>query len=205
MKNKDFLRAFSYTWPLYVILPIIGGFAVSYLFSIHNQPKAYQKVSVFLASSSVEKTGLTSAIKKSVNETELRQVSLIQSDPDDGIFAQKLSVVGYESADLFILPYSVISGLTLSDTMLPFTDKFKTDYILPLLTSPVYYEQSSVAFGLKIKSQGTASKLEAYMNFKDEDYYLTFSAKSYGIGNYGLYDNPDYDLALKTAEYFIGA
>ena len=52
------------------------------------------------------------------HDNGLKEVTAVQSNPNDALFAQKLNVVGYEGSDLFLLPESVLKSITPSDIMI---------------------------------------------------------------------------------------
>lgn len=202
MKKNDFLRAFSYEWPLYLILPLIGGLTISYLMTLRHAPAPYEKLNVFVSSSSIESEKLCSRMEEEFKGDGLKSMSTTQANPSDALFAQKLSVVGYEGADLFILNESALKNLKPSDSMLPFSDSFKAQEVT--LTAPTYYVYDGTAYGVLLKKKGADSFLSSYIGFLDEDYYLTVNVKSKNIGTFGLYDNAQYDLGLKAFRYFLG-
>lgn len=50
--KKRFSKGLVYQWPLYLLLPVICGLSVAYLFRIAHQPAAYEKLNVFVATPS---------------------------------------------------------------------------------------------------------------------------------------------------------
>lgn len=200
--EKRFHRALRYDWPLYLVLPVVAGFVISYLFSVVHEPAAYEKLNVFVASNSLESTAFCQDLKDKFSSSGLKKASTVQSNPSDAVFLQKLSVVGYGGSDLFLLPESVLAKCQPEDAFLPLSDSFKTSHVTE--TDPVYYLSDGVAFALRVKKKGEASWLSEYVGFLDEDYYLALNTMSKNLGDYGIYDNPSYDLAIKAFDYLEG-
>lgn len=139
-------------------------------------------------------------IENEFKDKGLKEVTTTQSDPSSYYFSQKLSVVGYGGADLFLLPTSVLKGIDCESSLLPFSPDFKEEHALG--AAPQYYEQDGTSYGLLIKEKDGASWLTSYLTCLDEDYFLCLNVTSKNIGTYGLYDNASYDLALETFDYF---
>jgi hypothetical protein len=137
MKNKAlFKKTFSYDWPLYVVLPLIVGFSLSYLLNVIHQPKAYEKLNVFVASTNIESGAFCKDIEEKFQDNGLKEVTAVQSNPNDALFAQKLNVVGYEGSDLFLLPESVLKGITPSDIMENSTSPLARSWKRTMLRKP---------------------------------------------------------------------
>ncbi|MCI2069094.1 MAG: hypothetical protein LKJ88_05915 [Bacilli bacterium] len=200
-KNKEFARAFAYEWPLYIVLPLIGGLTISYLLRVRHLPAPYEKLNLFVAASKSESEALSKNITLTFKEEGLKETTISQANPADSIFLTKLSVVGYQGADLFLLPYSVLKDIKADDYLLRISDELKAKY-LPSGTND-FYTQDGYTFGVKLKSANQTNWLTTYISFLEEDYYLSLNVKSQNIGSYGLYDNPNYDLALKTMGYLL--
>lgn len=199
MKGSEFKRSFVYDWPLFVVLPIVASLTISYLLMIVHRPGDNEKLDIFVASSSLNGKGFCNEIQEKYSSKGLKEVTSTQSNPTDPVFAEKLSVVGYKSSDLFILPKSVLDGIDPTASLLPFTATFISAYVAK--PSPSYYVSDSVSWGLLIKSAGEENWLDHDIAFLNEDYYLCLNVTSKNIGNMGLYDNPEYNLALLAFTY----
>jgi hypothetical protein len=203
MKNKAlFKKSFAYDWPLYVVLPLVAGFSLSYLLNVVHQPKAYEKLNVFVASTKIESGAFCKDIEEKFHDNGLKEVTAVQSNPNDALFAQKLNVVGYEGSDLFLLPESVLKSITPSDIMVPFNAELEKNYVTE--NAPVYYVSEGDSYGVRIKEKSVSHWLSSYIEFLDEDYYLCLNIKSKNIASYGLYSSESYDLALKAFVYLQG-
>lgn len=200
-KNKEFARAFAYEWPLYLVLPLIGGLTVSYLLRVRHLPSANEKLNLFVASSSSQSNQLADNITSFLKEKGLKETTISQANPNDSIFLTKLSVVGYQGADLFLLPYSVLKDINADDYLLRIDENLKAKYLSQ--TAYEYYTSEGYTYGVKLKKAGQESWLSTYIGFLEEDYYLSLNVKSQNVGSYGLYDNPSYDLALQAMDYLL--
>jgi hypothetical protein len=102
--SADFKKAFAYDWPLYVILPVVAGLSLSYILAVVHQPKSYEKLNVFVASAKIESSAFCKDIEEKFQDNGLKEVTAVQSNPNDALFAQKLNVVGYEGQRSFPAP-----------------------------------------------------------------------------------------------------
>jgi hypothetical protein len=202
MLRKRFEIALAYNWPLFIILPVCAGLAISYLFGVYHQPLPYEKINLFVASLETESEAISENIQAKFADQNLKEVSITTSNPSDAIFNQKLKVVGYNRADLFLLPLSVLDDLTPSDVMLPFSEELIATYING--EERTYYIEQQLTFGVLLKSTAENSWLDEYINFVAEDYYLCINVKSKNVADFGMYDNAEYDLALQTFSYLLG-
>jgi len=200
--EKRFNRALRYDWPLYLVLPVVASLAISYLFSVVHEPAAYEKLNVFVASNSLESAAFCQNLQNKFSPSGLKKASTVQSNPSDAVFPQKLSVVGYGGSDLFLLPESVLAKCKPEEAFLPFSERFKTSHVTE--AEPRYYLSNDIAFALRVKKKGEDSWLGEYIGFLDEDYYLALNTTSKNLADYGIYDNPSYDLAIKAFDYFEG-
>ena len=202
MLRKRFEITLAYNWPLFIILPVCAGLAISYLFGVYHQPLPYEKINLFVASLETESEAISENIQAKFADQNLKEVSITTSNPSDAIFNQKLKVVGYNRADLFLLPLSVLDDLTPSDVMLPFSEELIDTYING--EGRTYYIDEQLTFGVLLKSTADNSWLDEYINFVAEDYYLCINVKSKNVADFGMYDNAEYDLALQTFSYLLG-
>jgi len=202
MLRKRFEIALAYNWPLFIVLPVCAGLAISYLFGVYHQPLPYEKINLFVASLETESEAISENIQAKFANQNLKEVSITTSNPSDAIFNQKLKVVGYNRADLFLLPLSVLDDLTPSDVMLPFSEELIATYINE--EGRTYYIDEQLTFGVLLKSTAENSWLDEYINFVAEDYYLCINVKSKNVADFGMYDNAEYDLALQTFSYLLG-
>jgi hypothetical protein len=201
-QKANFKKSLTYFWSLYLICPIVFGLSISYAFYVIHQPSAYEKLDIFIASSSLKETSFCQMMEDAFADKGLKQASTTQCNPSDAVFPQKLSVVGYNRSDLFLLPVSAFKSMTPADILVPFSSTFITTYVVE--TSPDFYVSDGVDFAVKIKSAEEKSWLSDYINFVDEDYYLCLNATSKNIGDVGIYDNPEYDLALEAFTFLQG-
>lgn len=202
MTRKRLEIALAYNWPLFIVLPVCAGLAISYLFGVYHQPLPYEKLNLFVASLETESEAICENIQAKFADQNLKEVSITSANPNDAIFNQKLKVVGYNRADLFLLPLSVLDDLTPSDVMLPFSEELIANYINS--EARTYYVDEQLTFGVLLKSGSEDSWLDDYIDFVAEDYYLCINVKSKNVADFGMYDNAEYDLALQTFSYLLG-
>lgn len=201
-RPNRFTNTLPYNWPFYLVFPVIGGLCIAYLFNVRHQPQPYEKIDIFVAAPSVESQPLCDLIYEKYVDNGLKLVTTTQSNPSDSVFAQKLRVVGYSRSDLFILPHSVLESISPAEILLPYSDDFVSANVAD--SNSVFYIVEDVRFGILLKDDLLDSWLEDYIDFNDEDYYLCLNATSKNIGDEGIYNNPEYDLALKVFAYLLG-
>jgi hypothetical protein len=203
LSSKQFIKnGIPYFWPLFVAIPLVGSFLITYTMNLIHLPKNYEKIEIFVASSGVNSNGLASNIETVFKEAGMKEAGIVTSNPTDLTFYQKLKVIGYNSSDLFILPASIMETLDLTEIMLPIYDLFIENELEGEHYS--YFEQDEKQYGIEIKSSTSESWLEDYIPFADENYYLTISATSLTIKSYGTHPNSVYDLSLQAMRYLLG-
>lgn len=202
MNWTRFKKTLPYDWPFYLTLPVIFGVCVSYVLNQIHQPADYEKLNIFVASKTIQSDAFCGDIQEKLSADGLKKTTAVQSNPSDSLFAQKLSVVGYSGSDLFLLPTSVLKSMNPDDILLRMSDELKSHYVIE--TTPDYYVVDGYSYGVRLFAQGESTWLSSYIGFLDEDYYLCLNVKSKNLGNYGLYDNPDYKLGLMAFTYLQG-
>lgn len=195
-KNRD---AFAYTWPLYILSPVVLGLTVSYLFYVLHRPAANETITLFVASLSVESKEVEKPIEETLGSDGLKEADIVFSNPNDSTFSTKLSAVGYSGSDLFLLPKSVLSSIDCSSILLPISDTIISKYVNN--PSPSFFVQDdedkvSQRYGLSISKDNVW--YHSSLSFLDDEYYLCLNSASKNIGDEGLYNIPEDDLGLKT-------
>lgn len=195
-KNRD---VFAYTWPLYLLAPVVIGLTVSYLFYVLHRPAANETITLFVASLSITSKEVEDPLEKQLAKEGLKEADIVFSNPKDSTFSTKLSVVGYSGSDLFLLPKSVLSSISCSSALLPLSDNIISKYVKN--SSPSFFSQDdedkkSQRYGLFIDKEKVW--YHSSLSFLDDDYYLCLNSGSKNIGSEGLYDLPEDDLGLKA-------
>lgn len=199
LEKKEFHRTLAYFWPLYLVIPAIACFALTYLMHATHLPKQNEQVNLFIACSSLDSNSLKGKMEASLKEKGAKAANLIYANPNDASFGQKLAVVGYHQADLFLLPQSVLEKLEIGDVFLPFRPGIKENWVR--FASPEYYVHDTLDFGLKIHEKGSMDGLSSDIGFLEEDYYLCLNLTSVNLGDLGIYDIPEDDLGLEAFAY----
>ncbi|MBP5216278.1 MAG: hypothetical protein J6038_00395 [Bacilli bacterium] len=203
LARAEFRRTLPYFWPLYLVIPAITCFALTYFMYAVHLPKDNEKVCVFVASASMDSTSLKKQMESSLKEKGAKAAQPIYANPEDASFASKLNVVGFHSADLLLLPESVISTIDIGEVFLPFRPALKENWVS--LSSPTYLLKDGLEFGLLLHEKGVEDGLSSTIGFLAEDYYLCLNPISKNLGNLGLFDIPEDKLALEAFSYLLEA
>ena len=115
-------------------------------------------------------------------------VSTISADPNEGHYNTKLSIPGYSSADVLIIPVSKLENLDASY----FAIDLKDELITSFYSGYSFYKQAEVNYGIKINKE----TVEPYMSLPNEDCYMFLNGNSYNIGEYANKPVKEHDLAL---------
>ena len=199
IEKAEFRRTLPYFWPLYLVIPAITCFALTYFMYAVHLPKDNEKVSVFVASASLDSSSLKKQMEDYLKEKGAKAAQPIYANPNEATFASKLNVVGYHSADLFLLPESVIAGVDIGEVFLPFRPALKENWVN--FSSPTYLMKDGLEFGLRLHEKGIEDGLSGIIGFLAEDYYLCLNPSSKNLGNLGIYDIPEDKLALEAFSY----
>ncbi|MBO4541036.1 MAG: hypothetical protein J5736_03580 [Bacilli bacterium] len=199
IERAEFRRTLPYFWSLYLIVPAVACFALSYLMYAVHLPKDNEKVSVFVASRDLDASAFKKQMEASLKEKGAKAAETIFANPADVSFGNKLAVVGFHQADLFLIPESVLYSLEENEVLLPFSADLKDKWIS--LSSPYYLSIDGLDFGVRIHEKGVEDGLSPIIDYLAEDYYLCLNFSSKTLGGFGIYDIPEDDLSLEAFAY----
>ena len=188
LEKKRMISVFKYTWPFYVISAILIGLAFSYTFRLTHRLPAYKKLTLFISGEIVDSKNLKKDMLEKYKDKGLESVSYYSAKPTDNEYFTKLSVPGYNSSDVLIIPLTQLDVLNASAFALELSNELINEYY----PNNILYEQDSVSYGIKVNKD----KINNYINLPDEDCYLLLNGKSENLGEYSKNPNKDHDLAL---------
>lgn len=198
--KASFKRFFQYAWPAFIVFSFIAGATIIYINDVVHKPASYETLTLFLGVKKADTYGIASALKEDYQEQGLKEVVNVVSSPvDNAMYAQKLQVVGYASCDIFIVPESTLKLIN-KDMLLSFDETMKSTY---LANTYDYYCVEDNCLGFKMNKASKETFLNLYTDPIEEDYYVLLNSTSKNIGTYGKYDNPSYDLALKSLSFIL--
>ncbi len=176
IKKNKIKSVFKYTWWVYIVTAIIVGFGISFLFGITHRIPAYKTITLFVTGEVADTKRLNDNLVEKYKDKELKSVTSYATTLNDGNYYNRLSVIGYNSSDVLILPVSVLENLNISTFGLELDDNLKTNYY----AGYDYYVQNEVSYGVRINRE--LVKDDIYL--PKEDCYMIINAKSASIGEY---------------------
>ena len=193
LKKKRMKSVFKYTWPFYIIAGIVVFIVMSILFNITHPIPAYKSLTLFVTGEVNGRDKLQKDMFARFEEKQIRNFSCVASRRTDSDYSTRLQVAGYNSADVLILPYSVIEevsnpasfALNLSDQLV---NSFYQGYSL--------YQRNTASYGVKIDKD----KVAQYMTLPEEDCYMFLNGASKNLGDYGLTPVTEHDMALQIVK-----
>ncbi|NMV82444.1 MAG: hypothetical protein GX816_02705 [Erysipelotrichia bacterium] len=198
--KEVFVKSIHYDWVYYVlsVFAIIGLW--SWAFGIFHRPKPYERLEIFVAAQ-IQDDSFCQEIEDEFGPEGLKLVESNQALPNDNAFQSKLQVVGYNASDLLILPESIFANLHFFEVFIEIDNTIKDNY---LTGQENFYSHEGHDYGLLIRGGEKESWLDEYLNFDvNDNYYLFISGSSHNIGDKGIYETVDFDLALDVLSYLV--
>lgn len=191
--QKSRIKAtFRYTWPLYIVSAIVVSFLFVFIFkAVHQIPK-YKTLTIFVSGYVSDEKKLNKDLIDKYKEKELKSFSYIASDPEDYAYRTRLTIPGYNSADILIIPESVVSTINPDFFAIELEDQLIEDYFKNYTT----YEQENHPFGILLNKEA----VKDYMLLPNENCYMFLNAKSESIGEYAKKPNKEHDIALNVVK-----
>lgn len=193
LKEKRMKSAIKYTWPFYIVAVLIVYIVMSILFNIAHPIPAYKSLTLFVTGEVQERDKLSKDIFERFEDNKIRNFSCIASLRTDSDYATKLKVAGYNSADVLILPNSVIENV--SDPA-SFALNINNELINSFYQGYSFYQRNENNYGIKIDK----SKVAQYMALPEEDCYMFLNGASKNLGDYGLNPVTEHDMALQIVK-----
>lgn len=178
LKKSRMANTFKYTWPTYVVVGLFAFGAMSFIFRTAHPTPAYKTLTLFVTGRVNDDKKLKEDILDKYQDNQLKVFSCISSSLTDGEYHTKLTVAGYASADVLILPVSVVENLDIGSIAIDLKDGLVATYY----ASYDLYAKESINYGVKIDKE----KVEQYMTLPDEDCYMFLNGNSKNLGEYSL-------------------
>ena len=170
-QKERIVNHIRYAWPAYVISGLLIAGGLSLVFSIVHKLPEYKTLTIFVSGEVTD----AKALKESAN-------------PNEGHYNTKLTIPGYSSADILIIPVSKLENLDASY----FAIDLKEELITSFYSGYSFYKQDEVNYGIKINKE----TVKPYMSLPNEDCYMFLNGASYNIGEYANKPVKEHDLAL---------
>ena len=193
LKKQKMKSVLKYTWPFYIIAGFVIYIVMSIVFNVAHPIPAYKSLTLFVTGEVNERDQLSQDMFAKFEEKNIRNFSCIASERSDADYSTRLKVAGYSSADILILPVSVIDQV--SDPA-SFAIKLNDEMISSFYQGYSFYQRNDVNFGIKVDKE----KVSQYMTLSDEDCYMFLNGVSQNLGNYGKNPVAEHDMALQVAK-----
>lgn len=175
---KERIRThFTYRWFLYFVLLTIFIVIDILLISFIIKPKNNEKVTIFIGSNNVKNELLEDKIY-ALNDDNLKEVNVLDYNPDDFYFGVSLTSAGVVNTDLIIVPLEKIN------------ESFAAQYCKRIEEMKIdskytfnYVSYSSINYGIKVYSKD--------LNISLFDNYITYNEEENPYLEYGLFFNKD--------------
>lgn len=190
LQKTNYKSAFKYTWPLYVVSALVISFFLYFIFGVVHRIPNYKTLTLFVSGEVTNRNTFKSDLLDCYKDNELKSISCIESNVTDTNYNTKLSVAGYNTADVLIIPKSNLDNLNVSAFGLELTDEIVKDYF----PKSSFYSQDGVRYGIKINEQMS----KTYMSLP-ENCYMVLNGNSVNIGKYSYEEIEEHNLALLFA------
>ena len=194
LKKKRIKNNLRYSWPLYILSTAVISIVFVMIFSVTHKLPAYKQLTIFISGEVHDPKGLKQDLLTKYEDKELKSVTLISALPDDGHYNTKLSVPGYNTADVLIIPESKLADLNLSYFALGLDDELVTSYY----PNCVIFGQDGVDYGIQLNKE----LVKSYIGLPNEDCYLFLNGGSQNLGEYSNKPVKEHDLALQLVKYW---
>lgn len=184
LQKNNIKSVFKYTWPLYIVIAVLVTLIINSIFTIIHQIPSYQTLTIFITGEVSDSNSLKSDLLEKFKDKGLKKVSTIDVYDNDVHYNTQLSINGYNSADILIIPKTKLESLSSFSFALELDEELYDTYEV--------YEKESVKYGIQIDKE----KVKKYMNLTNEVCYMVLNGNSSNIGKYALKPNEERDNAL---------
>ena len=121
-RKKNIKTVLKDTWPFYLIaaLVVTGGFY--FIFHLAHKTPAYKTLTIFVSGQIKDGDKLEKDVIEHYQDNELKSFSCISADPSDAIYNTKLSIAGFNQADVLIIPVNELRNRDVSAFALDMSD-----------------------------------------------------------------------------------
>ena len=188
LKKTRIKTVMKYTWPFYLISGVLIVILLNIIFGIVHKIPAYKSLTIFVSGEVTDSKALKNDLLEAYKDKDLKNISTISAKVSDNQYNTKLTIPGYNSADILILPLSKIDSLDASYFALDLKDELITSFY----SGYTFYSQKEVKYGIKVNKE----IVKSYMTLPNEDCYMFLNGGSENIGEYSNKPNKEHDLAL---------
>lgn len=188
LQKQRMVTVLKYTWPFYILSVVLVAILLTFLFGITHRVPGYKTLTLFVSGDITDSKKLEDDMMNRFSEKELKVFSCIYANPEDSGYNTKLTINGYNGADVLIIPESKLEKLVVSAFALELSDELITNYY----QGCTLFNQEDVNYGIKIDKE----KVIDYMTLPNEDCYMVLNGKSVNTGEYSTSQIKEHDNAL---------
>ena len=188
LKKTRIKTVMKYTWPFYLISGVLIVILLNIIFGIVHKIPAYKSLTIFVSGEVTDSKALKNDLLEAYKDKDLKNISTISAKVSDNQYNTKLTIPGYNSADILILPLSKIDSLDASYFALDLKDELITSFY----SGYTFYSQKEVKYGIKVNKE----IVKSYMALPNEECYMFLNGGSENLGEYSNKPNKEHDLAL---------
>ena len=192
LKKTRIKTMMKYTWPFYVISVIVVGMLLSFIFSVTHQIPEYRQLTIFISGEVVDSNKLKNDLIEKYQDNELKKVTYIDSKPDNPNYNTKLTIAGYNTADILIIPISKLESIDVASFGLELNDELIANYY----QGYDFFLEDSAKYGVKVDKE----KVKQYISLPNEDCYMILSGKSENVGEYAKSKKKERNNALNVVK-----
>ena len=182
----------KYTWPFYIASVIVVGMLLSFIFGVTHQLPDYKQLTIFVSGEVVGASKLKNDLLEKYQDNELKSVTYIDSKVDNSQYNTKLTIAGFNSADILIIPGSILDNLDVDSFGLELNDELVSSYY----QGYSFFFEDNTKYGVMVDKE----KVKQYINLPNEDCYMILSGKSENIGEYGKAKKKERNNALNVVK-----
>lgn len=192
LKKRRIKTVLKYTWPFYIVSAVVIVFGLNFIFKVTHQLPAYKTLELFVSGEMVDNKKLENDILEKYKDKELKSFSCRCVNPSEGTYYRQLSVIGYSSSDIMIIPESKLELLGPANFALDINEELQNSYFKGLAT----YVKDSVIYGIEIDTE----KTKQYFLLPNESCYMFLNGNSKNTGKYSEDKNAEHDNALTLVQ-----
>lgn len=192
LRKSRLKSVFKYTWPFYLVAAIVIVPSMIFVFGLTHRTPAYKTMTLFISGEMQDSKKLRNDLIETYKRNDLKSVTVISSSPSDAVYDSKLTVPGYNTADILIIPESKLNDVVVSAFGLELSDELINEYY----SGYSLYSQEDVNYGIKIDKE----KVKEYFLLPSEDCYLVLSGKSENTGKYSPKGISEHNNALNIVK-----
>lgn len=189
LKKLRIKTVLKYTWPFYIIATFLIALGMYFIFGVTHRTPEYKTLTLFVSGQIKDNNQLRDDMLNKYKEKEIINFSCIVADPSDSNYYSKLSIPGYNSADVLVIPSSVAKGLNVSAFALELNEELINDYC----STYSLYQQEGTSYGIKLNKE----KASEYFYLPSEECYMFLNGNSVNTGKYSKEAISSHNVALE--------